>query len=104
MKRKVFPQAITDVEIKRERDKARALRRSQWWKRKLAAGRCHYCGRDVGARQLTMDHVVPLARGGLSTRGNVVPACKACNSQKQRLVPVEWEDYLRRLAESEGRA
>ncbi len=48
-----------------------------------------------------MDHVVPLVRGGRSTRGNVVPACKACNSKKQLLLPVEWEEYLRRLAATE---
>ena len=36
-----------------------------------------------------MDHVVPLVRGGRSTKGNVVPACKDCNTKKKhRLV---WE-------------
>jgi len=46
-----------------------------------------------------MDHVVPLVRGGRSRRGNVVPACKDCNNQKKSLLPVEWEEYLRQLAE-----
>jgi hypothetical protein len=32
-------------------------------------------------------------------RGNVVPACKACNSRKQSLLPVEWTDYVRALGE-----
>jgi 5-methylcytosine-specific restriction endonuclease McrA len=67
----------------------------------VSAGVCHYCGRQIGARQLTMDHVVPLIRGGRSTRGNVVPACKPCNSKKQLLLPVEWEEYLKRLADTE---
>ncbi len=44
-----------------------------------------------------MDHIVPLARGGQSTRGNVAPACKSCNSRKKYLLPMEWDDYLRRL-------
>jgi 5-methylcytosine-specific restriction endonuclease McrA len=83
---------------KRERAKARELRQSQWWKRRVSAGVCHYCGIRVGPRALTMDHVVPLIRGGKSSRGNVVPACKTCNSKKQLLLPVEWEEYLRRLA------
>jgi len=43
---------------------------------------------------LGMDHVVPLGRGGRSVRGNVVPACKDCNSRKQSLLPVEWQAYL----------
>jgi 5-methylcytosine-specific restriction endonuclease McrA len=48
-----------------------------------------------------MDHVVPLIRGGRSSRGNVVPACKECNNKKKSLLPVEWGEYLHRLAERE---
>jgi len=83
--------------LKREKAKARELRASPWWKRRIAAGVCHYCRRPVGHRHLTMDHQVPLGRGGRSTRGNVVPACKACNTKKQSLLPVEWQEYLRAL-------
>ncbi|MBI1847308.1 MAG: HNH endonuclease [Candidatus Rokubacteria bacterium] len=85
--------------LTRERAKARELRLSQWWKRRISSGLCHYCRRQVGPRALTMDHVVPLGRGGRSSRGNAVPACKACNTKKQSLVPVEWEAYLRSLEE-----
>src|SRR5215475_3585817 len=83
--------------LRRERSRARDLRQSQWWKRRIASGVCAYCRRQVGARQLTMDHVVPLGRGGHSTRGNTVPACKDCNTRKKSLVPMEWEEYLRAL-------
>ena len=83
--------------IAREKSKARELRRSQWWKRQLAAGTCHYCGRSAQLRELTMDHVVPIVRGGRSTRSNVVPCCKECNTNKSTLVPVEWQEYLDRL-------
>ena len=84
--------------IRREKARARELRQSGWWKRRIADGRCHYCGREVGGRRLTLDHVVPLIRGGTSVRGNVVPACKDCNSAKQSLLPWEWDAYLDRLA------
>jgi 5-methylcytosine-specific restriction protein A len=40
-----------------------------------------------------MDHVVPLVRGGRSTRGNVVPACKTCNTDKKHRLA--WERELR---------
>jgi 5-methylcytosine-specific restriction endonuclease McrA len=80
--------------LKRERARARELRQTQWWKRKLSSGVCYYCRRQVGRLALTMDHLVPLGRGGRSVRGNVVPACKECNTRKQSLLPVEWEDYL----------
>ncbi len=41
-----------------------------------------------------MDHLVPLTRGGRSTRDNLVPACKSCNNQKKNMLPLEWEEYL----------
>ena len=93
-----FYAPIDPDELKRERAKARELRQSQWWKRRIADGVCHYCRQQVGHRALTMDHIVPLGRGGRSARGNVVPACKDCNTRKKSLVPVEWAEYLDRLA------
>jgi len=85
--------------LKRERARARELRESQWWKRRISAGVCSYCRRRVGHRGLTLDHIVPLGRGGRSVRGNVVPACKDCNSRKQAMLPVEWNEYARALSE-----
>ena len=73
----------------RERARARELKASQWWRGLLAKGVCHYCGRKFPASELTMDHIVPVARGGRSTRGNVVPACRECNQKKKYLTPVE---------------
>jgi 5-methylcytosine-specific restriction endonuclease McrA len=81
--------AVDDETIRREKAKARELRTSQWWKRKRSGGVCHYCGGRFDPKTLTMDHVVPIIRGGRSTKGNVVPACKDCNTaKKHRLV---WE-------------
>ncbi len=88
---------INDDEPKRQRSKARELRRSQWWKRRLSRGRCYYCDQPIPPGELTMDHVVPLARGGQTTKSNVVPACKECNTKKQQLVPVEWQEYLDKI-------
>jgi 5-methylcytosine-specific restriction protein A len=75
--------------IARERAKARELRKSQWWQNKLNEGICHYCGKKFPHDELTMDHIVPVARGGKSSKGNVVPCCKACNNAKKYLTPVE---------------
>ena len=82
---------FTDEEVKRERAKARELRASQWWKRRRGNGVCHYCGKQFPPRELTMDHLVPLIRGGRSTKGNVVPACKECNTRKKHQLAFEWE-------------
>lgn len=41
---------------------------------------CCYC--EASNVELTMDHVVPLSKGGQHTAGNIVPACRSCNSSK----------------------
>lgn len=91
--------ARPEKEIARERAKARELRASSWWKNELAKGICHYCGKKFKPSELTMDHVVPVARGGHSVRGNVVPCCKECNNRKKYLTPAEM--ILQELEENE---
>ena len=49
--------------------------------------RCAYCSSPC---LLTMDHVVPLSRGGKHTIGNVLPACKVCNCKKSNKLLIEW--------------
>lgn len=78
---------VSDAEMRRERAKARELRASPWWKRKCAAGVCHHCGEQFPASALTMDHLVPIVRGGKSTKGNVVPSCKPCNTLRKHDLP-----------------
>ena len=78
-----------EAHVARERKKARELRGSPWWRAQLAKGICHYCGKPFPAAELTMDHVIPVARGGKSTQGNVVACCSACNKQKKCLTPAE---------------
>ena len=89
-----FAYDLGKEDLKRARHKARELRESQWWKRRLAKGVCHYCGRPTPPKELTMDHIVPISRGGKSTRSNVAPCCKECNTAKKQLLPMEWEQYL----------
>ncbi|HEJ84135.1 MAG TPA: HNH endonuclease [Desulfobacteraceae bacterium] len=88
---------IDEGVIKAERNKARSLRKTRWWQQKTASGTCYYCGREVGYANLTMDHIIPLARGGRSTRDNLVPCCKECNTRKKGSLTVEWEEYLQSL-------
>ena len=85
--------------IKKERDKARKIRSSQWWKRKRSPGICHYCKNKFTPGDLTMDHIIPLSRGGKSQKFNLVPSCKECNTKKQQLLPFEWEEYMSSLKE-----
>ena len=78
-----------DKHVAREKQKAKELRQSQWWKNETAKGRCHYCGKTFPPEALTMDHVLPIVRGGKSTKGNIVPCCKQCNNDKKYLTPAE---------------
>ena len=61
---------------------------SQWQQVLDSYGhRCAYCG--VKSDHLTVDHVIPVARGGQDTMANVVPACQHCNCSKGAKTPEE---------------
>jgi len=88
---------VDEAELRREKDKARKLRKSRWWQQKLAACSCYYCSRHFKPKDLTMDHIVPLARCGRSTKDNLVACCKECNTKKKTLLPMEWDEYMESL-------
>ena len=88
---------VDEQYIRQEKAKARELRNSQWWKRKRSKGICYYCNGRFKPAELTMDHLIPIVRGGKSVQGNLVPACKDCNSKKKYLLPTEWDEYLKTI-------
>jgi len=63
------------------------------WRRILQRHRqaCAYCGRS--GVPLQQEHVIPIARGGRHSVGNLVPACQPCNGSKGSKLLVEWR-YL----------
>ncbi|NQZ58349.1 MAG: HNH endonuclease [Lentisphaeraceae bacterium] len=83
--------------VKKEKEKARIMRKSQWWKNQKGKGQCHYCEERFHPSELTLDHVTPIIRGGFTTKNNCVACCKECNSQKKYLMPIEWKGYLDKL-------
>src|SRR5689334_24757151 len=50
---------------------------------------CQYCGVVLSHGELTLDHVVPRSRGGLSTWENLVACCHGCNRRKANQLPTE---------------
>ncbi len=50
---------------------------------------CQYCGAQPGRADLTVDHVLPRSRGGLTTWENVTTACGPCNRRKGNRTPEE---------------
>ncbi len=57
---------------------------------------CQYCGAKPGGDGLTIDHVIPLSRGGETTWENCVSACHHCNGRKGNRTPREADIRLRR--------
>jgi 5-methylcytosine-specific restriction endonuclease McrA len=58
-----------------------------------ANGHCAYCNERA---PLTMDHVIPLSRGGRHAIGNLQPVCEQCNKRKGAMLLSEWR-YRRAL-------
>lgn len=50
---------------------------------------CQYCGQRLPAEDLTYDHVVPRARGGLTRWENIATSCSPCNHRKGDRTPRE---------------
>lgn len=52
---------------------------------------CQYCGTDLSeqSRNLSIDHVIPLTKGGSHNRDNLATACKSCNLKKRNRTPQE---------------
>jgi 5-methylcytosine-specific restriction endonuclease McrA len=69
--------------VARVRAAAREFRKSRWWQNLIQQTACHHCKAPLNASSATMDHLVPVSCGGRSTKGNVVPSCKECNSRKR---------------------
>lgn len=51
--------------------------------------RCQYCGRKFPTSELSLDHIMPRSRGGVSSWTNIVCCCIKCNVRKGGRTPVE---------------
>lgn len=55
--------------------------RVKWWKQGRRC--CHWCPKEFKAfEEMTLDHVIPLFRGGSNFQDNLVPACGPCNKRR----------------------
>lgn len=59
-------------------------------------GRCAICGKFVPYDSFTVDHIIPLAKGGTNAMDNLQAACSVCNLIKQDILP---EDLMKKLTE-----
>ena len=85
------PVSLKPYFVRRERE-SRSPGLSAWQRRALLkvwvrqGRRCTYCSKPANS----VDHVVPLMRGGTNHEGNLTPACKSCNSAKGARTVMEW--------------
>lgn len=56
---------------------------------------CHWCGKIMQRSEVTLEHLIPLDRGGDDTKENIVLACRECNMDKGNMTEAE---YKRKLA------
>lgn len=79
--------------------KLRNSKRRQAFKRMLLCGRawveCHYCGKHLTFDTITLDHVIPLSKGGPMGIRNIVAACLVCNRQRGNQ---PYKTFVRRVA------
>ncbi len=57
---------------------------------------CQYCGKHLSSVNVTIDHVLPRAQGGITSYSNCVVACQACNNYKADKTPEQAKMILRR--------
>jgi 5-methylcytosine-specific restriction endonuclease McrA len=81
------PSVIRLLEYRRIPHQTRALSRKNILLRDRNT--CQYCGVVLPASELTLDHVMPRSRGGLSTWENLVACCHECNRRKGNALPHE---------------
>lgn len=60
--------------------------------------RCHWCGADIGGGRHTVDHYIPIAKGGGNGPENLVMSCLTCNCSKSDKLPDEFKTYLAQVA------
>ena len=90
--RVAMPSVIRLLEYRRIPHQTRALSRKNILLRDRNS--CQYCSVILTAGELTLDHVIPRSRGGLSTWENLVACCHECNRHKGNRLLSEIDDMI----------
>ena len=88
------PEVVTLVSYDRYRESTVTFSRRNLFKRDHST--CQYCGGRPGSSELTIDHVLPRAQGGVSSWENCALACVSCNSRKANRTPDQAGMRLRK--------
>lgn len=58
------------------------------------SGKCAICGKSVTLKEMTIDHITPISRGGDGSFSNMQCTCDSCNLMKHYLTQ---EEFLKKL-------
>ena len=75
---------VLDTAKQDKRSKKSRKRRAALFKRTNC---CYWCGVILTLDSSTLDHVIPLSRGGLDGLNNIVLACEPCNIKRGNSMP-----------------
>ena len=100
------PEEVARIRAAKEAAKENGLRKKNKIHRKMysndvkkllykeANGKCALCGREMTLDQVTLDHIIPLAKNGPDRVDNLQICCKGCNLLKGAALP---EDFANRV-------
>lgn len=63
-------------------------------------GHCAYCGCDLEYKNMQVDHVVAINRGGADILNNMLPACRSCNHYKSTLTVNSFRKTIEKMPDT----
>ncbi len=95
------PEVIIECNFNRNPVREIVFCRRNIWKRDNYA--CQYCGKRPPTDEVSLDHIMPKSRGGISSFKNCVLACMKCNKRKNNRTPKEANMRLVRTVVQNGK-
>lgn len=66
-------------------------------------GLCAYCGQRRQLKRMTVDHIIPLSKGGTNDIDNLQCTCRKCNGLKEDMLPSEFTVFIQNMLENSMR-